>query len=312
MSKKVSYIIVTWNNEGIIEECLDTLYKYAKNLDNEVIVVDNASADQTCAVITQSFKQVKLISLNENVGFSKANNIGLEYATGEYTFFVNPDVIFIEDIVTNMIQVLDNHNDIGVVTPRLLYKDMSFQRSVANFPSASQVFWNDLHFHVLLSDKKKMELAQPYVKSKDNRIVDWAYGAALLCRTSEAKEIKGFPTDNFMYGEDTEICMKFLHQLNKKTYYMYNLQLIHLGGYSENKVQNSKKIEYGTEAALKFVNKYYGHKALVRYRNLLKLSAYAKKGLFSIKLIIKDTQNNKNKKNRAQATLNAIKEYSGD
>lgn len=311
MNNKVSYIIVTWNNQDIICDCIDSLLKYS-NVDLEIIVVDNNSSDETCNVIKTSYKCVNLIELTDNLGFSKANNIGLELATGRYTFFVNPDVIFIENIIVDMIRVLENNDQIGIVTPRLLYNDLTFQKSVSNFPSAKQVFWNELHFSVFLSNKLKKKYAQAYVNTKDCRYVDWAYGAALLCRTEEVKEIGGFPVEYFMYGEDTEFCMKFKKILHKKTFYVYDQCLIHLGGYSEAKVINSKKVVYGTNAAMSFVRKYQGKNALTRYKVMLMISSVLKYFAFLFLCFFSGKTKFKNKKIKMQATINAILNYRED
>ena len=86
-----------------------------------------------------------------------------------------------------------------------------------------------------------------------------------------------------MYGEDTEFCMYFLDKLGKKTYYLWDSRLIHLGGYSEKQVLNSKKIVYGTNAAIYFVNKYYGKKKTITYRILLGISSAIKLAVYSVK-----------------------------
>ena len=177
-SKKISYLIVTWNNADIIGECIDSLFAFSA-FDNEVIVVDNASADGTCQVIRERYgDKVKLIDAGENLGFSKANNLALQHATGEYIFYTNPDVIFIEDITTPMVEYLDSHPQVGIVSPQLLYRDKTYQVSTCNFPSASKVFWDDLQMYKLLSEDGKAKRAQAQYRKGGDRFVDWTYGAA--------------------------------------------------------------------------------------------------------------------------------------
>lgn len=309
MEPIVSYVIVTWNNEGIIQQCLDSLTQYTP-LECEVIVVDNDSRDNTCSLIRQrNQKNIILIEAGENLGFSRANNLGMKKATGKYIFFVNPDVIFIEDIITPMIKILEENSDIGIVSPRLVYEDLSYQVSSCNYPCAKKVFWDDFQLHKLLPEKLKKVLAQAQYKGNDNRYVDWTYGAAHLCRTNEVLVTGGYPTYYFMYGEDTEFCMLFLNQLKKKTYYLGTSRLIHLGGYSEKQVVSSKKIIYGTKAALFFVNKYYGKFALIRYRLALGSVSLVKWALYTAKTVFLKNQKNINSRIKWKTSFLTVINY---
>ena len=224
---KISFLIVTWNNADIIEECIDSLFAFSP-WENEVIVVDNASSDNTCQVIREHFgDQVKLIDAGENLGFSKANNLALEHATGDYIFYTNPDVVFIEDIVTPMIRVLEQDPTIGVVSPMLLYRDLSYQVSTCNYPSVSKLVWDDMHLYKLLSKDQQAKYAQAQYREGGDRFVDWAYGAAQLCRTEDVRAVGGYPSEFFMYGEDSAFCMSMLDKLNKKVFYLGSAKLRH-------------------------------------------------------------------------------------
>ena len=311
MEKKVSYIIVTWNNEEIIKECLTSLLRFAA-YETEVIVVDNDSKDSTCDVIRKlNRKEIKIIETHKNLGFSKANNVGVMEATGNYIFFVNPDVIFIEDITTPMIEVLEKNRHVGIVSPRLLYKDGSFQVSCCNFPSAKKVLWDDLHLYKFIPETKVMELAQAQYRGDENHFVDWTYGAAHLCRTEDLNMVGGYPEGYFMYGEDTEFCMFFKNKLNKGTYYLWDCELIHLGGFSEKQVVNSKKVIYGTNAAIYFVKKYYGVKACVEYRIMLGISSFLKILVYTVMEIFSANERYKNEKGKWLLSLNTVIHYRG-
>lgn len=308
---EVSVIIVTWNVENIIEECLNSFFKYM-DLKCEVIIVDNLSTDRTCMIVEEKFgKDVKLIKLNENIGFSKANNVGLKEATGEYIFFLNPDVIFIESIMKDMKKVLEENSDIGIVSPRLLNSDQSLQISYSNFPSIKKILFDDFKLGKLLNRKLKIKYYQTKVKSDENRYVDWTHGAAHLCKHSDVKSIGGYPDSYFMYGEDTEICMIFLKNLSKKVYYIADCELIHIGGYSEKQVINSRKIVYGTNASLYFMRKYYGNIIMNFARILLFINQYIKFILMFVICIFNNSQENKNKKAKFKIASKTILKYSG-
>jgi len=310
--KKISFLIVTWNNADIICECIDSLFAYSPAC-NEVIVVDNESADNTAQVIRERYgEKVILIEAGGNLGFSKANNLALEHATGDYIFYTNPDVIFIEDIVTPMVKVLDENPQVGIVSPQLLYRDLSYQVSTCNFPSASKVFWDDLQLYKLLPGEKRAKLAQAQYKEGGDRFVDWTYGAAQLCRTPEVKAIGGYPDQYFMYGEDCAFCMLMLHELKKTTFYLGSSKLVHLGGYSEAKVLNSRKPMLVTRANLYFVKKYYGAARLFGYKIMLFLAAFLKHMIFSIKCLLSKTQKNINGKVKWGTTWKTVLTWKGE
>lgn len=305
----ISVLVVTWNVEDIIEECLKSLFKYT-NLNCEVIIVDNDSSDNTCEVIKNKFKnKVKLIESKENLGFSKANNVALKYAKGKYIFYMNPDVIFVEDILNKMISVLETNRDIGIVSPRLLNVDKSLQISYSNFPGVKKTLFDDFKLGRLLSKDLKMKYYQTKVKSDENRYVDWTHGAAHLCRYEDVKKVNGYPDSYFMYGEDTEFCMVFLDDLSKKVYYLAECRLIHLGGYSEKQVLNSKKIIYGTNASLYFVRKYYGSGILGLTRLLLFINYIIKYCLMSAKCVFDKSSENTNKKEKFKLAGKTILNY---
>lgn len=309
--KKVSFLIVTWNNEGIIADCIDSLFQFSP-WENQVIVVDNLSADNTCQVIRERYgDKVLLIEARENLGFSRANNLALQHATGDYIFYTNPDVVFIEDVVTPMIAVLEERPEVGVVSPMLLYKDLTYQDSTANFPNAQKVLWDDLQLYRLLPKSKIKQLAQAQYREPEDRYVDWTYGAAQLCRYEDVCAVGGYPADYFLYGEDTAFCMSILKKLGKKTYYLGVSRLIHLGGYSEGQVLQSRKPVQVTRANLYFVSQYYGKGGLLAYRVLLFVAALLKHGVFSLKYLVKKTQVNRNGKTKWGATWKTVLSWDG-
>lgn len=312
VNKKISYLIVTWNNEKIIADCIDTLFQFSP-WENEVIVVDNDSADATCEVIRSRYgDKVKLIEAGENLGFSRANNLALKHATGDYIFYTNPDVIFIEDVVTPMLERLDSDPEVGIVSPMLLYKDKRYQDSTCNYPGVSKLFWDDLHFYKLLPEHLQVKYAQAQYRKGGDRFVDWTYGAAQLCRAEDVREVGGYPDYYFMYGEDCAFCMSMLDKLGKRTYYLGSAKLIHLGGYSENQVLNSRKPMYVTKANLYFVKKYKSKAAFTGYSILLVCVAMLKHLIFGLKCLIRRSQKNLNGRIKWGVTWKTVLRWRGE
>ncbi len=309
---KVSFLIVTWNNEQIIAECIDTLFAWSPT-DNQVIVVDNNSQDSTCAVIRERYgDKVILIEAGENLGFSKANNRALEKASGDYIFYVNPDVVFVEDIVTPMLEILKKEPEVGIVSPRLIYPDGSYQVSTCNFPSASKVFWGDMQLYKLLPAEKRKVLAQAQYQGTEERFVDWTYGAAQLCRYEDVARVGGYPSEYFLYGEDVAFCMSMLDQLGKKTYYLGQSKLIHLGGYSEKQVVTVRKPRLVANASMYFVKRYYGAARLLGYRIMLFTSSVLKHIIFSLKCLFNKSQKNLNGRTKWGVTWKTVLRWRGE
>src|ERR1035437_5408285 len=110
----LSIVIVSYNTKEVLKECLDSIYKSAKNLSFEVIVVDNASKDQTREEISKlEYPNFRFIQNKENLGFSKANNIGVKMVTGKYILFLNPDVVVHEKTLEGMVKFMDERQDAG-------------------------------------------------------------------------------------------------------------------------------------------------------------------------------------------------------
>ena len=107
-----TYIIVTWNNEKEIEDCLSTVSRYSPK-NSKVIVVDNNSNDRTVQIIKEKFPETELIESKENLGFAAANNLALENVSSEYICYLNPDVILTEDFLLRQLKYLKTKAKLG-------------------------------------------------------------------------------------------------------------------------------------------------------------------------------------------------------
>ncbi len=119
----LSIVIVSFNTKEVLKECLDSIFETVKNLEFEVIMVDNASKDNTVEEISKlKYPEGKLqiIANKENFGFSKANNIGLKKTSGRYVLFLNPDVVVYENTLQGMLKFMDNNPDVGASTCKVV------------------------------------------------------------------------------------------------------------------------------------------------------------------------------------------------
>lgn len=257
--KAITYIIVTWNNEKQIEDCLSSIIKFTK-VSYYIYLVDNVSSDKTLKIVKAKFPEVKIIQPGENLGFAKGNNIALKDVNTPYVCFINPDVILLEDIISPAINILENYKNVGIVASRLLNRDGSIQKSCFNFATSKNLTYEILHVGRHIRQKAPHPKFPYYYSGDKDLLPDWVIGAEMVLRTKEAKAVGGFSTDYYMYVEDMDLCKKISVELNKVVYYMANNKLIHLGGTSEaqNNSYNKQKKQFQND--LIFINKFYGRK----------------------------------------------------
>ena len=136
--KSISIIIVSWNACDYLRDCLDSIRQTGASSVKEVIVVDNASTDGSPEMVAEHFPEVTLIQSEENLGFARANNMGIKRATGSMFALVNSDVIIHPGCLETLAAYLDQHNDVGLVGPRVIGGDGNLQRTCRKVPT----IWN--------------------------------------------------------------------------------------------------------------------------------------------------------------------------
>ncbi|OGC87695.1 MAG: hypothetical protein A2142_09160 [candidate division Zixibacteria bacterium RBG_16_48_11] len=204
---EISVQIVTFNSAQTISNCLGSVYRSAPKENLEILIWDNASGDNTKAIISQKFPGVKIFHSVENLGFGTSHNQLLEQAKGDFILILNPDAYLKNGCLTQLSKFLQNHPQIGAVGPKLVYPGGRFQISWGNFPSFFQEFETK-------RDWKKARSATPrdlaYLEKKYLRegYVDWLSGACLLVRRKALEKVGGFDPNFFLYYEDSELCLR--------------------------------------------------------------------------------------------------------
>ena len=150
----VSVIIVNWNAGKYLQETIDSLYKYNSNISYEVILVDNASNtdEESYLYLNELIKynNVTIVRSEINLGFAKANNVGMNLAKGRNFFILNPDVLFEDNCLKICITALDQHNDVGMVGPNVLAPDRTFRQECMR----GKPYPKDTLFHIVGLAKK--------------------------------------------------------------------------------------------------------------------------------------------------------------
>ncbi|MBN1349085.1 glycosyltransferase family 2 protein [candidate division KSB1 bacterium] len=226
---KLSIIIVNYNTSGDLHACLASLENY-ESPDIEIIVIDNASKDDSVRMVRQNHPGVVLHPLRKNLGFSKANNLGSEQASGEFLVFLNPDTELCEPIFEKLLHVLAAHQDVGIIGPRLVFEDGTLQMSTGAFPG----IWSELRMRRLSRkfDKQDKRLLRR-LESRFNftQEVDWVTGACMMLKKELFESIGRFDETIFMFFEDVDLCRR-VHNAGLKILYFPEAKLIHKRGSS--------------------------------------------------------------------------------
>lgn len=228
----VSIIIVNYNGFGLLKNCLITLYKFSKNFDFEVLVVDNNSTDGNIEELVREFDKVILIKNKTNLGFAKANNIALNIAQGKYILFLNNDVYLIDNSIKMVLDFAQTQSDDTFIGCKLLNTDHTWQASIANFPSGLNSFSANFFLYLLFPNSKYLN--KYHLQRKEIRepiIIDYVLGAFLFGSRETFLKLKGFDTKFFFYAEDIDLCYR-LKLLGGKTIYYPLTSVIHIGGAS--------------------------------------------------------------------------------
>lgn len=224
----LSIIIVTWNTVQITLKCVQTINKF---LDNpEIIIVDNGSKDNTVELLSKE-KNVKVVENHANLGFAKANNIGLHYASHKYILFMNSDIELIDNSINDLFKYFQDKNKIGIIGPKFLNPDLTEQASV--FPKQSAI---NAFREFYLNQKNSYS---KYTPNTEKPIKVWAIsGGCILTRKSFFTSIGGWNEKYFFYFEDMDLCRK-INKIGKNVIYYPSCKIIHRHGASGAKLADS-------------------------------------------------------------------------
>lgn len=252
---QLSIVIVSYNTKDFLKKCLASIFENTSlQLTYEVIIVDNASTDGTIVEITNLFRlakaeknkyipPLKLIKNSYNLGFSKANNIGVSEARGEFILFLNSDTLVYKHTIDKLVQFMEHHNDAGAATCFVELSDGTLDdASHRGFPTP----WNALcHFSgisKLFSHSMFLNGYNLAWKNLDKvHEIDALAGACMIVRRKAGDTVGWWDEDYFFYGEDIDFCYK-LKEKHWKIYFLPSVKILHYKGVSSGIKGISKNI----------------------------------------------------------------------
>ena len=206
----ISIIIVNWNTKDLLAECLRSIQSQTLNYTYEIIVVDNGSEDGSQQIVSREFPTVTLVENKLNLGFGKANNIGLQSAKGRYICFVNSDIEMIDGCLQLLTQYMDDNHSVGMAGPQILYPDLSIQDSCRRFPSIWRSFCTAFKLDRIFPTCALLSGEHMFYFSHTKEIKpDYLAGCLLMARKTALDEVGAFDERFFIYAEEVDLAKRF-------------------------------------------------------------------------------------------------------
>jgi GT2 family glycosyltransferase len=285
----LTIIILNYNTADWVSRCLESIQKYHQYEDSsirtEVVVVDNASQDNSVEVIKKKFPGVKVIVSEKNLGFAAGNNLALHQAKTAYVMLLNSDTEFVEQTqLESIIWYMDEHPEVAVTTPKLELStgglDLAAHRGEPT-PWASFTYFSGVG-KVLKKSPLFAQYHQTYKNFNAVHEIDACSGAAMIVRTSAMEKVGYLDEQFFMYAEDLDWCKRF-REAGYKIIYFPISKIIH-HKYKSGRGNQNAKLAKKTNALfydtmLQYYDKHYRSKYPFIVRVLVKLFITLKKGV---------------------------------
>lgn len=209
----LSVIIVNYNTKDLLRKCLSSVYSSRVDFLMEVIVSDNGSKDQSLNMVKSEFKQVLLIENGQNLGFSKANNVAIKKAKGEFVLLLNSDTELEANALQESVNYLKTHINVGVLGGKVILPDGSLDKACRRkFPNPANSFLRLFG----LQKYSDYNIQGPIDQEME---IDATTGAYMMVRRSAMEKVGLLDEQFFMYGEDLDWCMRFKNNGFKVVYF---------------------------------------------------------------------------------------------
>ena len=276
---KLSVIIVNYNVQYFLENCLNSVYKAAKDISLEVIVVDNNSVDGSLQMMAEKFPHTKVIANKDNRGFSVANNQAIKIAKGEYVLLLNPDTVVEENTFKVCCDFFDNHFKAGGIGVKMLDGKGNFlPESKRGLPTPSVAFYKIFGLAALFPNSEKFgQYHLGHLSKHENHEVEILSGAFMMIRKSVLDEIGLLDESFFMYGEDIDLSYR-ITQAGYNNHYLADTKIIHYKGESTKKSSINYVFVFYRAMAI-FARKHFSNKNARLFSALINLAIYIRASL---------------------------------
>ena len=253
---QLSVIILNYNVRYFLELCVLSVQQAIQNLDAEIIVIDNNSSDDSCAMMEQHFPEIKLIENKENFGFPKGNNIAVAEAKGEYICILNPDTVVAEDTFEKVLAFAKSKSDLGIVGCKLIDGTGNFlPESKRGIPTPWVAFTKIFGLYKFFPKSSLFnKYYTQYLDENQTGKVAILVGAFMVMKRELYNELGGFDENCFMYSDDIDLSYRVLKK-GKSNYYFHETTVIHYKG--ESTIRDHKYMKHFQEAMQFFYKKHF-------------------------------------------------------
>lgn len=285
----LSIIIVNFRTYDLTKQTIISVLDTVKNIEYEILVVDNDSADGSLEKLIQDFKNeslVKFIKNNHNDGFAVANNLAFKEAKGEYTLLLNSDVIVNDRTINESLDYIKNNKNIGILGCKVVLPDGNLDKACRrSFPTFKVSFYRMSGLSKLFPNSKRFnQYNLSYLDENGVYPVDCVVGAFMLIDSAVMRKCNGLDESYFMYGEDIDLCYK-VKELGYEVYYFGKYNIIHYKGASG----KNKRLLYEFYKSMEiFYNKHYKKEDSFVINIITYVSIW---GLYYVKLLFLNIKN---------------------
>ncbi len=232
---RVSIILVNYNDRDHLPDCLASLEREVAAFPAEIILVDNHSEDGSAEMAVESFGWLRLIRNEENLGYARANNIGIEASRGDFLLFLNTDTVIPEGSLPALLAELEARPEAGAIGPALVRENsrvqVSFGREVNFISELWQKFFRNPYYRIVLRFAARA------------REVGWLSGACLLAKRPAVEDAGRFDEKFFLYFEDIDLCRR-MREKGYRLLFFPEIKVIHAGGASTSREKWRSRLEY--------------------------------------------------------------------
>lgn len=193
---RVGVVVVTWNSAATVGACLRSIPAGV-----DVVVVDNASTDASCAVVREALPEAQLLVSDRNLGFGAACNLAARHLAGHELLLLNPDAILLPGTIERLVAALDEDPALGIVGP-----------CITDDRGRLELSWGDDPTLLAEWRRRREHGRPPAIEALEPLRVDWVTGACCLVRRSAWEAVRGFDEGYFLYFEDLDLCRRIRHQ----------------------------------------------------------------------------------------------------
>ena len=279
---KLSVVIVSYNVKYYLHQCLCSVERATRGMDSEILVVDNCSQDASLSFLRPRHPNVTFIDSGANLGFAKANNMAIRQSSGEFVLLLNPDTIVGENVISDVVAFMEEHEDAAGLGVMMLKPDGTFAlESRRGIPTPFTAFCKMSGLSALFPKSRVFgRYYMQYLDRQQTAEIEVISGACMFLRRSTLDKSGLLDEDFFMYGEDVDLSYRLL-LAGKKNYY-YPAPILHYKGESTQKT-TVRYVNMFHEAMFIFFRKHYGSYTWL-FTLPVKAAIYLKAGLSYVRM----------------------------